>query len=307
MISKGARTRRLYPTIPMASRLDSGAGVVYSSAQSGGELRAAAVVMSSDNGNDIIGAFMGAGFGVYSFFRGFRVLRNKRLIENTPTSKCRSVAMGLCEVAGRAVGEQTIPSLIGHMPCYCSQVLVERYERRGKSSRWVKLRQEFQGVPFFLEDSTGRVRVDPAGAELDIPAELEYSTSSGARPLLGMTLERLRAGGHSGAEIANLFAGYCASRGIGFHGTMRFTERNLATGDPVYVLGSAEEQRGVADEFERVIIRKGKHHPWFFIAEASEKELLKKMSTSTLLNIFGGAALSLACAGYLLYKFGWWQ
>ncbi len=263
--------------------------------------------MSSDNGDDITWAFAGVGFGVYSFFRGFRVLRNKRLIENTPTSKCRSVAMGMVEVAGRATGELTVPSLIGKLPCYCSQIKIERYEKRGKNSRWVTVCEDTQGIPFFLEDATGRVKVDPEDAELDIPAELEYGTDSGTRALLGMTLERFTATGRSSNDIPSLFYGFCAARGIRTGGKMRFCERNLAPGDPVYVLGSAEEQRGVQDEHERIVIRKGKHHPWFFIAESSEKELLAKMRTSTLLHVFGGAALSLACGGYLLYKFGWWR
>ena len=262
--------------------------------------------MSSDNGNDIVGAFAGAGFGVYSFFRGFRVLRNKRLMENTPTSKCRSVAMGLCEVAGRATGEKTIPSLIGRLPCYCTQILIERYEKRGKSHRWVTVHERQDGVPFFLEDNTGRVLVEPTGAELDIPPELEYNDGS-TSALLGMTLERLKASGHSSRDVSSLFYSYCAANGISAMGTMRFTERNLGPGDPAFVLGSAEERRGVQDEHERVVVRKGKHHPWFFIAESSEKELLKKMGRSTLLHIFGGAALCLACLGYLLLKFGWWE
>lgn len=260
----------------------------------------------SDDGDDITWAFVGTGFGAFSFFRGFRVLRNKRLIENTPTSKCRSIAMGLVEVAGRATGEKTIPSLIGRLPCFCTQVLIERYEKRGKHHRWVKVHERKEGVPFFLEDPTGRVLVDPAGAELDIPPELEHSEGV-TRALLGMTLTRLQATGRSSGDLSSLFYSYCAANGISTMGRLRFTERNLGPGDPVYVLGSAEEKRGVADEHERIVIRKGKHHPWFFIAESSEKELLKKMGRSTLLHIFGGAALCLFCLGYLLHKFGLWE
>lgn len=260
----------------------------------------------SDDNDDITWAFVGTGFGVYSFFRGFRVLRNKRLIENTPTSKCRSVAMGFVEVAGRATGEQKILSLIGGLPCYCSQVVIERYEKRGKSSSWRKVHEKTMGTPFFLEDATGSVRVDPAGAELDIPPELEYS-SDGTPNLLGMTLERLKAAGHTSNSLPVLMQRYCHKNGISTMGRMRFSERNLAPGDPVYVLGSAEEQHGVQDEQERIIIRKGRHHPWFFIAEASEKDVLKKMGLSTKLNIFGGAGLTLVCIGYLLNKFGWWE
>lgn len=259
--------------------------------------------MSSDN-NDITWAFVGAGFGVFWFFRGFRVLRNKRLIENTPTSKCRSVAMGLAEVAGRAVGQQTVPSPIGKLPCFCSQVKVERYQRSGKSSRWVEVHKETVGLVFQIEDDTGRVKVDPAGAELDIPCELEYSTEAGLASLLGLTLKRMNEARVSSNAIPGLFESYCRSQGVGWRGPMRFFESNLCPGDTVYVLGSAEELPGVADEQERVIIRKGKHHPWFFIAESGEKALLEKFGRHALLHILGGAALSLFCIGYLLFKFG---
>jgi hypothetical protein len=258
----------------------------------------------SDNGDDITWAFVGLGFGVYSFFRGFRVLRNKRIVENTPTSKCRSIAMGLVEVQGTAAGERTIPSLVGQLPCFCSQVKIERWQKSGKSHRWVKVHEEKTGIPFLLEDSTGRVKVDPAGAEYDLSSDLEYSTSGGLSPVTGLTLSRLNAAGAAGPMVAQRFQSYCAAHGVSFQGKMRFFERNLCPGDPVYVLGTAGEVPGVADEYERVIIQKGRHHPWFFIAESSERELLAKMSRQTWLGIFGGAALSLACLGYLLYKFG---
>jgi hypothetical protein len=261
--------------------------------------------MSKDN-DDITWAFVGTGFGAVSFFRGFRVLRNKRLIENTPTSKCRSIAMGMVEVAGRATGAQTMPSLIGKLPCYCSHILIERYERRGKSSRWVNVHERQDGIPFHIEDSTGRMLVDPAGAELDIPPELEHSEGT-TKALLGMTLSRFRETGRAASDIPSLFYSYCAANGVSSMGQMRFTERNLGPGDPAFVLGSAEERRGVQDEHERIVIRKGKHHPWFFIAESSEKELLKKLGRSTLLYIYGGAALCLACLAYLLHKFGLWE
>jgi len=86
---------------------------------------------------------------------------------------------------------------------------------------------------------------------------------------------------------------------------MRFRERNLSPGDTVYVLGTASELPDVADEHERIIIRRGRHHPWYFIAEASERQVLAKLTRHTGLYIFGGVALSLACLAYLLHKFGW--
>lgn len=255
----------------------------------------------SDN-DDILAAVVGFGFGVFSFFRGFRILRNKRLIENTPTSKCRSVAMGLVELSGSAVGEVTVPSLIGKIPCFCSQLKIERYEKRGKNSSWHTVHQELQAHPFFLEDDTGRVKVDPAGAELDVPCDLEYSTESGLAALLGLTLNRMTEARTSSDAVPMLFRSFCALRGVDFRGPMRFYEHNLCPGDAVYVFGSAAEIPGVQDERERVIIQKGKHHPWFFIAEANEKQLLDRFGASTWLHVFGGAALALACLAWVLFR-----
>ncbi len=250
-------------------------------------------------------AMLGSGFGVYSFFKGFRLLRNKRLVENTPTSKCRSVAMGLVEVIGKAVGDKTVPSLIGKIPSFCTHVLVERYERRGRDSQWVKVHDERTGVRFQVEDETGRVKVDPAGAEFDVPCTLEYSTERGLSALLGLTLSRMNDARVNSHEIPGLFQGFCSSRGIGWQGPMRFYERNVSPEDPVYVLGTAGEIPGVQDEFERILIQQSRTHPWFFIAEGSQKDVLSRMGTQTWMHIWGGAALSLVCLGFVLYKFGW--
>ncbi len=254
----------------------------------------------------VFAAILGLGFGVYSFFRGFRLLRNKRIVENTPTSKCRSVAMGLAEVAGRAVGGQTVPSLIGKIPSFVTHVNIERWVKRGKSSNWETVHEAQEGILFQVEDESGRVKVDPASAELDVPPDIEYSTESGLGALLGLTLSRMNEAKVSSAHVPGNFYSYCTSRGVGTSGTMRFTERNLSPSDSCYVLGTASEIPGVADEFERVVIKKGKHHPWFYIAEASEKQVLSKLGTHTWLHIFGGGALALACLAALLLKFGLW-
>ncbi|MCL6566510.1 MAG: E3 ubiquitin ligase family protein [Acidobacteriia bacterium] len=260
--------------------------------------------MSVEINDDVIGALVFFGLGLFFFFYGFRHLRNKRLVENIPTSKCRSVAMGLVEVAGRAAGNTTVPSGIGQVPCYCSQIMIERYERRGKSSRWVTVHKENLGIPFYVEDDTGRVKVDPTGAELDLPVDIQYTTESGVEKLVRFFF------GDSGRnrleqEIERRFRDFCESRGVRFTGPMRFTEKNLCQGDPVYVLGTATEVPGAQDEQERIIICKGQHHPWYFIAEASEKEVLSKLSRNTWLSVFGGAVVALVALAWLLHRFGW--
>ena len=113
------------------------------------------------------------------FFRGFRMLERKRLILNTPSSKIRSASMGLVEVSGLAVGPYTMPAPITGLPCYYYRTLAWQWKQSGKTSEWVKVADESLHLAFYLDDNTGRVLVNPLGAELDIHRDFheEYSNS----------------------------------------------------------------------------------------------------------------------------------
>jgi hypothetical protein len=113
-------------------------------------------------------AAVGACAGVYLFFRGFRMLRFKRLILNTPFSKVRSASMGLVEIGGMAKGPHTIPAAITGEPCYLYTARVWKLRQNGKDREWDLVADESMFVPFFVEDSTGRMLVDPRGAQLDV-------------------------------------------------------------------------------------------------------------------------------------------
>jgi len=113
-------------------------------------------------------AAAGAVFGAFLFVRGFQMLRAKRLILNIPESKIRSASMGLVEINGTASGPKTIPAAISGDPCYYYRAMAWQLRQSGNNREWMKVADECVYVPFFVEDSTGRMLVDPAGAELDI-------------------------------------------------------------------------------------------------------------------------------------------
>ena len=121
----------------------------------------------------------GAVVGIYLFCHGFLLLQRKRLIMNTPASKIRSAAMGLVEISGLATGPYTLTAPITGLPCYYHRTLVWQWKQQGKNSSWVKEADESVHVPFYLEDETGRLLVNPQGAELDIHRDFheEFSTS----------------------------------------------------------------------------------------------------------------------------------
>ena len=122
---------------------------------------------------------IGACAGVYLFYRGFGILRRKRLIQNTPTSKIRSAAMGLVEVNGLAVGPYVMNAPITGFPCYYHRSVAWQLKQSGKNKSWQKVADECRHLPFYLDDNTGRLLINPQGAEMDIHRDFheEYRTS----------------------------------------------------------------------------------------------------------------------------------
>lgn len=112
----------------------------------------------------------GVGFagGLYLFFRGFRLLSRKRLLVNTPTSRIRSASMGLVEVSGLATGPYLLHTPIAAAACFLYRTTVWQKNDDSKNHEWKRVAEETLHVPFFLDDGTGRLLVQPQGAELDL-------------------------------------------------------------------------------------------------------------------------------------------
>ncbi|HEX9777180.1 MAG TPA: GIDE domain-containing protein [Geopsychrobacteraceae bacterium] len=119
-------------------------------------------------------------FAALLFWAGFHFLGLKRQVENTPTSKIRSVAMGMVEVKGRAIRQYALISPMTHSAC--AWFRLTRY-RRDRNRNWTVSSVTGSGsVPFLLEDETGRICVDPAGAT--IRARTRQEGSPGQSSLL---------------------------------------------------------------------------------------------------------------------------
>jgi hypothetical protein len=118
-------------------------------------------------------------------WRGFRALHFKRQVENTPTSKVRSLAMGLVEVHGRAVRRYALVSPMSHMPCVWYRISKYRLGENGTRS---PLGSVGSGpLPFLLDDGTGRVVVTPNGARVCAQTRNEGSPSGGLLFATGST------------------------------------------------------------------------------------------------------------------------
>jgi hypothetical protein len=128
---------------------------------------------SSDPAALLILCVIGFCTGIVLFLYGFRLLQRRRLILDTPFSKIRSASMGMVEVSGQAVGPYTMIAPITARPCYYYRTLVWEYKQNGKNKQWVKVAGDCMHVPFFIDDNTGRLLVDPRGADLDLHCDFK--------------------------------------------------------------------------------------------------------------------------------------
>lgn len=110
-------------------------------------------------------------------WQGLQALQRKRQVENIPTSKVRSMAMGLVELHGRAVRRYALVSPMSHTPCVWYRLSKFRIEENG--TRRAIGSSSSGPLPFFLDDGTGRLLVIPDGAKICAQTHHEGSPSGG--------------------------------------------------------------------------------------------------------------------------------
>jgi hypothetical protein len=133
----------------------------------------AAILLRSSTGNLLTACFVGAAAGMYLFYRGFRLLQRRRLILNTPVSKIRSASIGLVEISGLATGPYVIQSPMKQADCFYYRSIAWELRQQGKNREWVKIGEESLHIPFYVDDGTGTLLVDPTNAEMDLHCDLK--------------------------------------------------------------------------------------------------------------------------------------
>ena len=181
-----------------------------------------------------------SGLGVFFFFDGGKKWRRKRLIENIPGSKIRSMALGLVELQGNATPRVSpVKAPLTKKDCVLYKYLIERYEQRGKNSEWVRVAGDTSTSPFYLDDTTGKVLVDPSGAEINFATPDFYFTSGSF-------------GGQG--EIPDNLISFLEQNSIKYHSLfgnyrMRFSEWDVCPNDFIFVLGTAAKNETFASDY----------------------------------------------------------
>ncbi len=116
--------------------------------------------------------------GILSFIHSFVLLGRKRGIENCPTSKIRSMPMGLVEVKGYAKQKHFLRAPFSQTDCVYYSYKVYETEQIGTKHQ-IRLREwgESGKIPFYLEDETGKTLVFPENAIIKAGTSQDMSRS----------------------------------------------------------------------------------------------------------------------------------
>jgi hypothetical protein len=166
----------------------------------------------------------GAAIGTYLFFNGFRMLRYKRLILNTPLSRIHSASIGLVEVTGTPIGPKTLAAPVTGTACYFYRVKAWQWQESGKDHEWKQVLDESLYLPFFLEDSTGRMLIDPQGADMDV--HRSFSDEIGASFFRSRDL------------LPENIRDFLVKRGLVPYEKIKIEERVIQPGFPLFVFGT---------------------------------------------------------------------
>jgi len=253
------------------------------------------------------------------FFHGFQNLRKKRLLENTPSSKIRSMAMGLVEVQGTVAGRSALAAPFSGRECVHWEVEISTAGRRG----WQRVHHDASGQPFFVTDETGTALVYPQGSEFQMMFQVEEECTGPKFP--ECYEEYMKA--HCGVA-SNLWR----------LGSVRFRERILENSQAVFIMGTATPRSHALtisdgdemlatgtegaphpaamtaarvptlDEKVTAVIRQGENEKTFIVSQQPQRMVEFGLGFHALGGLLGGPAVSLVALFFMLYrlKYGHW-
>lgn len=206
---------------------------------------------------------------------GWRRDTRHQLIDDTPTTDVRNITEpGIVELSGEVVpapdaGDEPFTApFSGTKNCVVAGWEVEDWDERGDYSNWRTEGDGIRAVPFYLDDGTDRVLVDPGRRHSDGTAGFletlgdlgDFSASISVGDVVA-DFERFPVVAEVGVDeeppdrIARFVAG---ERAVGrqtgsitnlvdignAHGDRRFSQGTIRAGDEVYLLGYAQPRDG---------------------------------------------------------------
>lgn len=250
--------------------------------------------------------------GVGIFIYGFKILKKVKIIQNTPRSKIRSMAMGLVEIHGTAKAKEFLIAPFSKLKCIYYKYVIKEYRRHTSGSgdnkrttyRWDTVATGERRIPFTATDETGNVDVNPSGAEFNIDPKkvfLQKAGLIGAFNVISSALKNFDNNPNNDVDISKWnLTELDPKKDRTFMNTVgdrKYYEYFLQDNETLFVLGTA------ANEASKISIKKGVNEPTFIISDKSEKDLLKNMKFKMIGFLLGGFILSIIGLVILLRLF----
>ncbi|MGP0567058.1 MULTISPECIES: hypothetical protein [unclassified Nitrospina] len=304
---------------------------------------------------------MGFFAGIYFFLKGFRDLKTKRTVEDIPTSRIATGAVGTdVEISGKIVcdDDRLLTAPMSGDACVFYALEIEKLVRSRNSSRWVTIDTLHSDEGFYVEDGSGaNALVFAEGAQ--IIQKGKGFVQHLDRYLRDEVRQRFK---QAVAENKKELKKFDTDDADNTSGKYRVTEKKFMAGETVYILGYADsglklaaqrkldfktflkakklvqkhpklkqrfdrDKDGVLnpdelewgakvigqrmvdkynrDQFAKLysntkMVFKKMEPSLFLISNRKEEEVLGHLTLHTRLKLFGGPALSIGCAAYLI-------
>lgn len=249
----------------------------------------------------VAAGLLAVGYGVVVGAKAYRIGRD----EPVPTYRLRDG--GACEVEGVAeVHEGTVAAPFTGTDCLVCRWTVEEYEQRGKHSHWRTVDEGVWSRPFVLADDTGRVLVEPDGAELSLEEDDTVRVDGGETPPRRVQ-QFVDANDRVDDEDGRLDLGVVS---IATGDDRRYVEERLDPGDSAHVFGHARATRRPGTGLAGVVgapppARVGSRldrlfGPLFLVSDTTEEGVLGRLRWQAAVPLVLGVALLVAGLAPLL-------
>lgn len=237
-----------------------------------------------------IGGVLSSLVGLLLLFSSIAILNFLRIVKDLPTSKIRSIAMGVVELYGKVVSNPVnqYKTPFSNKECVWCNWRVEEYQS-GKNSGWYIIKWGTISDLFYLDDGTGTVLVDPKGATIEINKNQFLLSDNFSTGILDFFSK-------NNIKTTNFF---------GAKKTIRVSETYLSPNDSVYILGNAmdnpfvSEGQALKHEVD-VMIGRGSNF-YYVISDSSEKEMVLVNNIIIIIALIFG--VSLVILGLILIIF----
>lgn len=228
--------------------------------------------------------------GVAMTVTGMRKYLLAQKIKNTPTSKVRSAAVGLVELYGKAESKEKMLSPLSQRPCAYWKIIAEHESASKNQERtWSKFFTDESKDRFYLRDDTGKMLVEPEGADISIMHDFEFTGHMKGTTFFGLIKQK---------QIDSRIFDYIRENPKAKHRfenyddkLLRVREYIVEQGSKIYLLGSAMPMEGVSGSHvahENLIVRKGKHEKAMFISDSEEEIISLLMGITSLIPLILG-------------------